>query len=137
MNWLSGLFTTSRTADKTVDLVGDTVRGVGTWVDELNFTEEEKIKSNIKLLDFRLKALSQTQDESSIRSISRRFLAWSVTFTFLLLLLLSTVGEILGMVWAENVLNISKLLVNPFWTIIAFYFVGHIGNSWIEKNNKT
>lgn len=131
-----GLFSSSKTVDKAVDLIDDSVRGVGNWIDEREFTVEERSVAQQKMLEFKLSVLERTSTESSARSISRRILAWSVTYVFLGLLLLATLGFILKASWAAQVLSVAKLLNNAFWTIIGFYFVAHIGNGWIEKMKK-
>jgi hypothetical protein len=131
-----GLFSSAKTVDKAVDLIDSTVRGVGTWIDERDFTAEERSEAQQKMLEFKLTVLERTSTESSARSISRRILAWSVTYVFLGLLLLATLGFILKATWAAQVLSVAKLLNNAFWTIIGFYFVAHIGNGWIEKMKK-
>jgi len=136
MGWLSELFSSDKTVRKAVNLVDDSVRGVGNWIDELSFTEQEKAQANQKLLDFRLKVLDKTADESSVRSISRRILAWAIVGVFLTLIMLSAIGTILGLSWAKGVFMIAKSIYEAFLAVISFYFVSHIGNSWIEKSKK-
>lgn len=131
-----GLFSSSKTVNTAVELIDASVRGVGNWIDERDFTDEERSEAEQKMLEFRLNVLERTSSESSARSISRRILAWSVTYVFLGLLLLATLGFILKATWATQVLSVAKLLNNAFWTIIGFYFVAHIGNGWIEKMKK-
>ncbi len=132
MGWLTGIFS----SEKVVDLVDDSVRGVGTWINDMNFTEQEQSKANQQLLSFRLNVLEKTADESTARSISRRILAWAVAGTFLTLILISAIGAILGMAWAQSVFLIAKSIYSSFLAVMSFYFVGNIGNSWIEKSKK-
>jgi len=131
-----GLFSSDRTIEKAVNLADDSVRGVGNWIDNMQFTEQEKSQANQRLLDFRLNVLEQTADESSVRSISRRILAWMITGTFLTLILLSALGAILGLAWAESVFKIAQSIYEAFLAVISFYFVSQMGNSWIEKIKK-
>jgi len=136
MGWLSGLFSSPKIINKAVDLADTGIRETGTWLNDLNFTEQEKSKANQKMLDFRLSVLEKTADESTARSISRRILAWAVTGTFLTLILLSAIGMILGMAWAQGVFLIAKSIYSSFLAVMSFYFVGNIGNSWIDKSKK-
>jgi len=131
MGWLTSLF-----SSKAGNLIDDSVRGVGSWIDEQQFTDEEKSVANQKMLNFRMDVLTKTADESTIRSISRRILAWSVTGVFLTLIMLSAAGTILGMSWAEGIFLIAQSIYTSFLAVMSFYFVSQIGNSWIEKAKK-
>jgi len=80
----SALFGGSETANKTIDAVTGAARGIGTWIDERNFTEEEKSKANQATLGMVLKAVELTRDENSTRSVTRRYLAWGIMGSYLL-----------------------------------------------------
>ena len=53
-------------------------RGVGNFIDEQNYTEEEKVVANAENLKTTLEAVKATRDENSTRSITRRVLAWMI-----------------------------------------------------------
>jgi len=125
MGWLD-IFASEKIQTKAVDFVEDVTKGVGTWIDELNFTIEEKSKSDMELLAFRLDVLRKTANESSARAISRRYLAWAVVLVFLFLVLLVVFGYIVGASWAVSVLNVLKLIYTSFLAIISFYFVTNL-----------
>jgi len=132
MGWLD-IFASEKIQEKAVDFIDDTVKGVGGWVDDFNFTDEEMSEARQKMLAFRLSVLERTADESSIRSISRRVLAWSVTGVFLLIIVIAVIGFILKLSWAVNVLEVAKLIYSSFLAIISFYFVSNIIGSSIDK----
>ena len=125
MGWWS-LFVGEKIQEKAVDFVDDAVKGVGSWIDDWNFTESEKSEANLELLAFRLDVLKKTADESSARAISRRFLAWTVTIFFLLIIGTAAIGFILDKVWAIEVLGIAKLVYSSFLAIISFYFISNL-----------
>lgn len=75
---VSGLFGSSANAGKVIDVVGDSVRGVGTWIDEQKLSEEERVKFMIQAGQAHLELIKATADENSIRSVTRRWLAWGI-----------------------------------------------------------
>ena len=79
----SALFGGSETANKTIDAVTGAAKGIGTWIDERNFTEEEKSKADQATLNMVLKMVEVTQDENSTRSVTRRYLAWGIMGSYL------------------------------------------------------
>lgn len=130
------IFSSEKTVDKAVNLVDDSIRGIGNWIDGQQFTEQERSEATQKVLDFRLKVLEKTNDESSARSISRRILAWLVCGTFIFLLLLSVVVYPINKDWSTFAFSVAGVLAQGNALVLGFYFVGQIGNSWIEKAKK-
>lgn len=62
----------------------EVARGVGSFIDEQKFTEEERVEANARTLAMTLEAVKATRDENSTRSITRRYLAWSIMGSTLL-----------------------------------------------------
>jgi len=101
--------------------------GVGNWIDEQQFTEEEKSVANMKMLDHKLKWVAATQG----MNLARRYIAMMFCLTFLLSFIACVSSVIIGF-WLD--VEVSKLvdsitrLVESFnigWvvmTIIVFYF---------------
>jgi len=81
MNLLKGIggFVTSifggGVSKDTSELVGDTVRGIGTWIDERDFTPEEKSKANAEMVVRYNQYLDNTIAENTERSKTRRDIA--------------------------------------------------------------
>lgn len=125
-NWLLG---GTETAKKTVDTISDSVKGIGGWIDEQQFTEEEQAKAKADLLKQHTEFLRLAYDQNSIRAITRRGLAWAIGGVFLL-------GFIVGVVLAirEQFQTIQVIieLVRVFWlgeimlAVTAFYFGSQI-----------
>lgn len=78
------LFGGSEAGSKSTSNIMKVAEGVGTWIDERDFTEEEKSKANAANLAVILEAVKLTQNENSVRSITRRVLAWAIMGTYLL-----------------------------------------------------
>ena len=76
--FIKGIFGGGDNASKTMDLVGDSVRGIGNWIDEKEFTPEEKAKSLARAVDAHLELIKATTNENAPRSVTRRWLAWGV-----------------------------------------------------------
>ena len=63
--FIKSLFTSSP------DKVFEAAAGVGNWIDEQQFTEQEKSQANFKALDYKLKWLNATQG----MNLARRYIA--------------------------------------------------------------
>jgi Fe2+ transport system protein B len=62
----------------------EAAKGVGNWIDEQQFTEEEKSAAHANNTKTLLAAIAHSQNENSTRSVTRRVLAWAIMGTFLL-----------------------------------------------------
>jgi hypothetical protein len=79
------LLTTLFGTPKVVNTVADTVKaGVG-MIDEAFYTDQEKAQNALKTWDVWLNIQKTTAQENSIRSVTRRILAWMIIGVFLLL----------------------------------------------------
>ena len=84
--WAVSLFTGDVNKD-TRTLVHDTVRGVGTWIDERTLTDEERLKANAEMVARYGEFLDKTLVENTERSRTRRALAiWIIRVEAWLLL---------------------------------------------------
>jgi hypothetical protein len=119
--WITNLFTNSK------DEVMDVARGVGGWIDEQAFTDEEKSVAAFKLLDHQLKWLNATQGMNT----ARRYLAIMFCTTFILLLVVCVGAVITGTVMDKEMKPMVDSIVaiaDTFklgWivvTMIVFYF---------------
>ena len=119
------LFGGSETANKTIDFVSDTTKGIGTWIDNRNFTEQEASEANQKLLDTILKAVEATRDENSTRSVTRRYLAWSIMGCYLLAFLLAISVGYFYPTFANHVLAaVDKFQIGHLALAVgSFYFL--------------
>ena len=79
------LFGGEEVAKSVVETGQMALRGIGTYIDERSFTEEEKSKAHAESVNSYLAWLKVTLSENSIRSVTRRVLAWGITLEILLL----------------------------------------------------
>jgi len=75
---LGWLFGGSKTAEKTLNIADKAISGIGSWIDGKDFTPQEKAEMWGKAVDSHLKLVEATQNENSVRSVTRRYLAWGV-----------------------------------------------------------
>ena len=80
---LSYLFGGSSKESSGVSNAMEVAKGVGNFIDEQNFTEEERSIANAKSLDTVLEGVKLTRDENSVRSVTRRVLAWTIMGSYL------------------------------------------------------
>lgn len=123
-SWFSGTHTSARNAE----LVRDTVRGVGTWIDERDFTEEEKSKANMEIAIKYSHFIDQTMQENTVRSQTRRSLALWVIRIEAFMLMMSAFSYPYNQAWAEYW---YKLAVDSPWGLLtlgvgAFFFATHL-----------
>jgi hypothetical protein len=87
--------------------------------------------------------VKSTMHENSIRSITRRILAWSIMGSFLVLILLSAIVYAIpfpsdtesvqfGSDWAEHILMVVEHLANMALAVSIFYF----GSALIGSKSK-
>tara|TARA_R110000868_G_scaffold119479_2_gene317164 strand:+ start:5070 stop:5477 length:408 start_codon:yes stop_codon:yes gene_type:complete len=116
------------------DKVMEVAKGVGGWIDEQQFTEEEKSVAKFKALDYQLQWLNATQGMNT----TRRFIAIAIVMTFLFSFVVSLAAFIIG--WSldlkvkELVDGILEIVIAfelgfSFLTIMVFYF----GKGMVEK----
>lgn len=104
-------------AEKVIDIAGDTVRATGTWIDEQQYTAEEKAKAWQKSVDTYLKWIELTNSENSLWRVTRRWLAWMITGEILLLANVSVTLVLLDK--KEMVADIVNI-ASAFWLGEAF-----------------
>ena len=110
---------------ETVKIAGDTVRATGTWIDEQQYTQEEKAKAWQKSVDTYLEWVNLTNTENSLWRVTRRWLAWSITLEIVLLANVSVILAIIGNDHAVNhVIEIAKAywLGEAFTAVLVTYF---------------
>ena len=119
--FIKSLFTSSP------DKVFEAAAGVGNWIDEQQFTEQEKSQASFKALEYKLKWLNATQG----MNLARRYIAMMFCVTFLLSFIVCMSMLIVGRWFGVDVtetINAVISLCEAFkigWitvTIIVFYF---------------
>ena len=129
--WLKNLFSAPKLADTAANVIDSAVSGI----DKLFYTDEEKAENAQKSFSLWLKAQEILVHESSIRSITRRYLAVMIVAEFLTLILLSAVLFALGISTAEKVFECAKSIAGLVFMVAAFYF-GYFGAQQIIHSVK-
>ena len=110
------------------NVVSDTIRGVGTWIDERELTEEERMKANAQMVERYGAYLAQTVDENTERSKSRRAIALWVIRVELSILVASGALYPLNPEWSAYLFKVSADSPLGLLTlgIGAFFFGTHM-----------
>lgn len=117
MGFLKRLFSSPDVIEKTVD-------GIYSGVDKVFFTQEERSEATQKAQE-----IYQAMWMASVPSaLSRRIIACSVTFVWVILVLLMVaLGIFDNMASAEFTFEVMKNIVaTPFGIIIGFYFLSQV-----------
>lgn len=125
MSWFSNLLGGKENTGKVIDIAGDSIKGIGAWIDNKDFTTQEKAANWAKAVEAHLELVKATADENSIRSVTRRWLAWSITAWMLVMATLAVVFAILGKdEVVKNILAVVEAfqLGMVFIAVMGFYF---------------
>lgn len=117
MGFLKRLFSSPDVIEKTVD-------GIYSGVDKVFFTQEERSEATQKAQE-----IYQAMWMAAVPSaLSRRIIACSVTFVWVILVLLMVaLGIFDNMASAEFTFEVMKSIVaTPFGIIIGFYFLSQV-----------
>ena len=117
---LGWLFGGSKTADKTLDVASKALGGVGSWIDGKDFTPQEKSEAWSKAVDTHLKLVEATQNENSVRSITRRYLAWGITG---FILFWASIGMVFAIIGKESIVAMMIDVAQAFYLGVSFLAV--------------
>jgi len=127
--WLTGV----QTAEKAMDVAKEATTGLIAGVDALFFTDEEKSKASFEVTKAAIQMVTVTQGETTVRSITRRVLAWLIMGTFLFLLLFGAMIYKIDANWSAYCLNSAKALIFLATPVGIFYF-GYYGVKALTKD---
>ena len=123
--FIKSIFGGSDAASKTLDIVGDSVRGIGGFIDEQKFTPEERSIALGKAVDAHLELVKATTNENSTRSVTRRWLAWGITAY---ILSWGSVAMVFAIFGKPDIVNSMIAVMNSlhvgmsFLALVGFYF---------------
>ena len=128
MGLIATLFGGRKTVEQGMKLAGDAARGIARWIDERDLTDQERIELNQKAADLMLQMVKATRDENSVRSITRRYLAWAIMGTFLLMIIAAAIVYPFSTAYAEY---LFKLVADTDLGWLAagvggFYFLANV-----------
>lgn len=128
------LFGGSSAGKKGHNNVMEVVSSVGKYIDQRNYTEEERAEDNKGQIQNLNKFIEQTVHENSGRSITRRELALLIMRMAVLLTVFSVAVWKFDKEWAEFILAWFQV----WWPIIAgvglFFFGTHLARGMKGKN---
>ena len=101
----------------------------------LVFTEEEKAQMSVETMKLWLEMQDRLANESSVRSLTRRYIAVSIVFTFLLFLIGAGVVFKIYVGWAKYLLGLAEEL-GDLTLLVAFFYFGYYGVSSAIKESK-
>jgi hypothetical protein len=128
-------------SDKVIDTAAEIATMGAKGIDAIFYTEEEKAETAMKSAELKfkwgelaLKHAETTMGESSMRSLSRRYLAWGVFSLGGFLTLYSLAFKTLNSFWTDKGFGLVSThaleLLKIWWPIIlaagVFYFGAHL-----------
>lgn len=121
---------------KIVGAVADTVKSGMTMWDKSKFTDQEQSEMSLESGKLWLKIQEATANENSIRSITRRVLAWLIMGIFLFLVISACVIWRFNPEWAEYIKNmiIDSQLGWLTMSVGIFYFGSHFISGHLKKS---
>ena len=105
---------------------------VGGFIDEQEFTKEEKAKHNLAIAESMQKFVDSTAGENTVRSQTRRHMALAVMATFLFWFSAQIILHILGLEDSATFIR-EQITTAPFSHLVAgvgaFFFASHLVRS--------
>ena len=128
MGFLSFLKHGGKAAENVTEIGKTMIKGVGTWIDERKFTAEEAVKAGQKALETWVDIQKVLASENTVRSITRRYLAWGIIGVFLFLVLLAVAMFKIDKEFAGFILIIIK--DTPLGYLVGGVGLIYFGLSW-------
>ena len=106
----------------------EVIKGVGSWIDEQQYTDQEKAENAAARAEAYSKFMQQTIDENSERSRTRRSLALLVLRWWIFLLTLSAILYKVDQAWSAYIFKIATYQDVAFLVlgIGAFFWGSHL-----------
>jgi len=128
-------FTGAKTAEKALDTIDNLTNKVAGGLDQLFFTDQEKAEISVETMRMHLALIQATQTESSIRSITRRMVAWGIMGTFMWLIIFSGIIWHWDQGWAKYLLELAKQIYELV-LMVGFFYFGYFAVSSVVKKVK-
>lgn len=130
-----GLLSTIFGSSSALKTAGDVIKNGVDMLDEKKFTEEELSKAMLEYTSTWLEIQKTIASENSIRSITRRIIAWMIIGLFLILIMASCIIYKFDNLWSSYILTIietSKL--GWLTTGVGVFYFGYYGVAKIYNN---
>lgn len=116
--------------------VDNIVDGAIKGIDKLVFTNEEKAEFNKSMADAVVEFTKSTLGENTARSITRRYVAYSIVFVFLLLIIASGSVYLVDKDYSIFLFDLAKSIFTMVMMILAFYFGGYYASKFIGSKRE-
>lgn len=122
-SFIKGLFGSSESTDKVVETAA---KGIYNGLDALFFTDEEKAEFRQKQAETVIKFAEIAYDENSIRSVTRRWLAFMVVGPAMLMIVVASILYPFQPEYSDFLFNVFGKLIPWAGGVLMFYFGPHI-----------
>lgn len=134
MSALVGLFGGGEKTSKALDIADKTLSGVGGFIDGLSYTDQEKAEHIGKAVDAHLRLVEATANENSLRSVTRRWLAFGIVgytlFWGSLAMVFAIIGKVTddaGSVVFDGVAVVDRMIAVMTAFSLGIAFVAVVG----------
>lgn len=122
-SWLTGLFGGSK---KTGDVLEKAADGIYNGLDKLVYTEEEKADALAQGRELFMGFAKVAYDQNSIRSVTRRWLAFSIVGPCMGFYIGSAIVYFWNIEYANHLMTMAQGLTPWAGGVLVFYFGPHI-----------
>jgi len=122
-SWVTGLFGSS---DKTGDVLNKAADGIYNGLDKLVYTDEEKADALAKGRELFLDFAKTAYDQNSIRSVTRRWLAFLVVGPCILFYVASGIAFFFNQEASTHFMQMAQGLTPWAGGVLVFYFGPHL-----------
>lgn len=131
LGWLKAIFSAPKIVETGCEVAK---KGVG-MLDEAFYTDQEKATDIITTSQLALDRVKVALSESTVRSVTRRFLSFAIIGQAMFLTNVAAVLYLLGKVTdAKFILDLLKFWAVPLSAVVIFYF-GYYGVQQIVKKD--
>jgi hypothetical protein len=133
MGWWSMLWAGPKVLEDRSKDISKLIDYTASGLDKLFFTDQEKANVSLQTMEMHLRLVEITMNESSIRSITRRILAWLIMGGFLFLIFFSAIVFKLSPEWAAFVFKCAGQTYELVLMVGFFYFGYYAVSSIVTK----
>ena len=133
MGWWSAIFSGPKVIEDRSKDISSVIGHVASGLDKAWFTDQEKAKVSLDTIQLHLKLVETTMNESSIRSITRRILAWLIMGGFLFLVVFAAIVYKFSPEWAAFVFKCAGQTYELVLMVGFFYFGYFAVSSVVSK----
>ena len=130
-SFITKLFGSSKNTDTIVETAA---KGIYNGLDALVFTDEEKAQYRAEQSQAVLEFAKVAYDQNSIRSITRRWLAFMVVAPTMLALTIGIIAHPFAAEYSQFLFSVVSTMIPWAGGVLAFYFGGHLISAIPKKD---